>query len=169
MDLEFGDIYRYDRIDHFILIMGFDETEKEILYVPLSSKVYRPFSELRNFFNDHCISKCDIFIHNFFKKKEVAIAPARVRDCYFIDKDRYATHLSYDSVMVFNKDIDSIKKKDFEYFQSQGDMKYQTSLDEEDIVSLEVLISYSENISPSNKKIIKKSYKDKKQKIFDGK
>ena len=173
MIYEFGSIIdcRKDpSIDHFVLSLGIDGKDRVMYYV-VTSRTYRAFEKLCNFFNSNCISaKCagKHFEHEFKEKdengEEKKIIPVNLSDAFFLSQKTYSLRLTEDSMIVINSDPKTKEVKTFDLLRKEGFAISADKLSPADKQRLYTHIKTSKNISPNALNIIGKNFNSLKVK-----
>ena len=164
MDYEFGDIIdaRKTYYKHFILIFGLDDKDR-VLFEIITSKIYRAFDVLCDFFNSYCIgNKCrgNHFYQKFqnIQNKNKEIQAVNLTDVFFLDKKDYTGYLSNDSMIIINKDPETIDLEVFNKFKREKLVHYASRLSKEDTDRLYMHFKTSKHISNCSLSIIGKSF-----------
>jgi len=163
MSYKFGDIIncvQNNRIGHSILILGVNAGKGKILYETITSRTYRAFDNLCSFFNKYCIDeKCERGRFKRYFKDKNEIFPVDLFSVFFLDKDRYSSKLTTDSMVIINR---SPRTGDIKVFDNQRKNKlieYTISLSKDDIYRLYTHIRTSvDYIGEDNFKFIKRSF-----------
>ena len=163
---EFGDIVDARSapppLGHFIIVVG--ETKNEIMYFLVTSRTYRVFPEVVNFFND-CIDTSYKRFFSFFGKEREKLKTGRsitikgrLTDALFLDhKTHYAGHLNEDSmIMIGNprKMDQSVMKR----LKREDKIGSGGRLSNIDICKLITMLKQSQSISPSDDRFIRQSF-----------
>ncbi|MBU1177396.1 hypothetical protein KKH96_03055 [Patescibacteria group bacterium] len=164
MDYEFGDIINAIQTDceHFILIFGLDDKDR-VLYKIITSKIYRAFDVLCDFFNNYCIGdKCSRkrFYHKFQNRqnKNDEIQAVNLSDVFFLNKEDYMGYLSDDSMVIINSDLKIMDLEVLNRYKRQGLAHYASRLSKEDTDRLYIHLKTSKHISGLNLNAIGKSF-----------
>jgi hypothetical protein len=164
MDYEFGDIIDAKKTycKHFVMIFGLDDKER-VLYEIITSKIYRAFDVLCDFFNTHCIGdKCrdSHFYHKFQNRhnKDIEIQAVNLSDVFFLDKKDYTGYLRDDSMVIINSDPKTMDLKVLNEFKRRGLVCSASRLSKEDTDRLYIHLKTSKHISPYNLGVIGKSF-----------
>jgi hypothetical protein len=167
MNYEFGSIIdcRKDpSIGHFVLTLGIDGKGRVMYYV-ITSRIYRAFEKLCNFFNSNCISaRCAgrCFEHEFKEKdengQEKKIIPVNLSDVFFLSQKIYGLHLTEDSMIVINSDPKTKDLKTFNELKKEGFVFGADTLSRADKQKLYAHIRTSANISRNALNIIGRNF-----------
>lgn len=166
MDYEFGDIFdaRSSPLGHFVVIVGTipatRTSEEKILYYVVSSRIYKVFRKILDFFN-YCINKkYQPFFNHFSKERDnPQIARAgRLCTAFFLDYDEYTGHLEEDSYLLLNNDPAEIDASVLSAQVKVKTIKYRTRLGKPDLHKLMTAIRYCDHISPNNLNKVSSAY-----------
>src|SRR3989339_1428818 len=156
MDYEFGDIIdcrKTPSIKHFILIVGLNN-KKEVMYYIITSKTYKVFKNVLDFFND-CIEKKNPRFYHFFSKeeKDKRIYPTgNLCDAFFLDQHtNYQLCFEKDSMILINSEPDLADKAVVDEWITDHKAEYKSRLCRNDSEKLVHAIQLSDNVSPRNK------------------
>lgn len=166
MQFEFGDLFdaRNDPLGHFFVVVGTipqKGTEKErVLFYRLSSKVYKVFRKILDFFN-YCVSNnYPPFFHHFSKeKKKSQISQlGNLCDAFFIDQNDYSGQLDEDSYILLNEDPEESDADALNARIQEKIIKYSTKLSAADMYKLVAAFHCCNRISRNTKKRVNIAY-----------
>ncbi len=167
INYEFGDIIDCRKVEycfhsHFIIIFGLAGKDK-ILYSVITSQIYRAFDMLCDFFNDYCIgNKCSRkhFYNKFQNKrnKDKEIKPVNLSDVFFLDKKNYLGCLDKDSMIIINRDLDTIDLSVLNEYKKEKRINHASRLSNQDMFRLYEHLTTSKHISRYNLNYIGKSF-----------
>ncbi len=148
-DYGFGDVYdcrNVPEVEHFIVILGFQEIKgkKIIFYEKVTSRVYKAFKKLSDFFEGNCNGQCKKFKHNF-KDKTPIFHYGKLCFTLFLDKDE--NYLNEDSMVVIKGDPEKTDETIMEQWIKAGLAKSKTRISNVDIYKLMAILNNSDNLS----------------------
>lgn len=148
-DYGFGDVYdcrNVPEVEHFIVIFGFQEKKgkKIIFYEKVTSRIYKAFKKLSDFFEGNCNGQCKKFKHNFKDKKPV-FHYGKLCFTLFLDKDE--NYLDEDSMIVIKGEPERTEENIMELWIEEGLAKPKTRISNVDIYKLMAILNNSDNIS----------------------
>lgn len=170
MDPEIGDIFdcrKVPTLEHFILVVGIKESSKksparELLFYQITSRTYKVFGSILEFFND-CVEEKYHRFHLYFSKEEKGkkIYPTgKLADAYFIDgADKYNTCLGEDSMILINREPERMDMAVFENLKKKKLVISRDQLDYRDVARLVETLRFSKHISPYLEQLICSSHK----------
>ncbi|MBU1046638.1 hypothetical protein KKH36_02560 [Patescibacteria group bacterium] len=163
MKYEFGEIIdcrNSPTIKHFILILG-ETRRNEVMYYLITSRTYKVFRDLLDFFND-CIEKKNKRFFIYFgkeKNKSIIYPTGNLCDAFFLDKHfAYQGCLEKDSMIIINEDPKTEDKEVLTSWKSEGMASLRDKLNKQDSEKLILLIRRTENIRPRFKTEIGRNY-----------
>ena len=162
MDYDFGDILdcRDCAIEHFILVLGTNK-KNEVMYYQITSRTYKVFKNILDFFNDCIDNKYGRFFKHFSKEKgKLKIhQTGRLCDAFFLDeKTNYSGHLEVDSMVLINSEPEVMDKDALDNLHSNKLVKFRTRLEYNDFEKVTQLVKLSKYISTQNKSEIGRNY-----------
>lgn len=170
MNYEFGDIFDcrdYPSIKHFILVLGVNKKD-EIMYYRITSKVYKVFKNILDFFND-CIERKYRRFFNFFgkeKNREKICLTGNLCDAFFLDQNtNYCGYLDVDSMILINSEPELMERSVLDNLHKDKFAKYCARLCNDDSEKIIHYIRLSKHISVQNKNEIGRNYNSWK-KVF---
>ncbi|MCX6762967.1 MAG: hypothetical protein NT093_04285 [Candidatus Moranbacteria bacterium] len=148
-DYDFGDVYdcrNVPGVEHFIVIFGIQvlKGKKFILYERVTSRVYKAFKKLSDFFEGNCNGQCKKFKHNFKDTKHVYHV-GKLCFTLFLDKD--ANYLDEDSMMVIKGEPEKTEANILEKWVKEGMAKAKIRISDVDVYKLMAILNNSDNIS----------------------
>lgn len=148
-DYDFGDVYdcrNVPGVEHFIVIFGFQNIKgkKYIFYEKVTSRVYKAFKKLSDFFEGNCNGQCKKFKHNF-KDTNPVYHYGKLCFTLFLDKDE--NYLDEDSMIVVRGEPQKTEATILEQWIKEGMAISKTRISNVDIYKLIAILNNSDNIS----------------------
>ena len=149
IDYGFGDVYdcrNVPEVEHFIVILGFQEVKgrKFVFYEKVTSRVYKAFKKLSDFFEVNCNGQCKKFKNNF---KDIKPIYHYGKLCFtlFLDKDE--NYFDEDSMIVIKGEPEKTEATILEEWVKEGIAKSKTRISNVDVYKLMAILNNSDNIS----------------------
>jgi len=161
---EIGDIFdcrHYDPIGHFIVIVGVDKTNNNILYYYLNSRLYKVIPTIIEFFNWCIRDNYARFKQTFTKERAVheIHSYGNLKDVVFLDqKNDYPTTLTCDSIIVINREPNIFQYENYQQLRKERLALIKTKLTKHDKDKVVSTIKNSSNVGDKNTEIVSKSY-----------
>lgn len=148
-DYGFGDVYdcrNVPGVEHFIIILGFQEIKgrKFVFYEMVTSRVYKAFKKLSDFFEQNCRGKCNKFKHNFKDTKPINNI-GNLCSILFLDKNE--NFLDEDSMIVIKGEPVRAEATVLEKWITEDMAKPKVRISNVDIYKLIAILNNSDNIS----------------------
>lgn len=145
----FGDIYDcrdVPGVEHFIVIFGFQEIKgkKYIFYEKVTSRVYKAFKKLSDFFEGNCHGRCDKF-KNSFKDTNPIYHYGKL--CYTLFLEGNENFIEEDSMIVIKGEPQKTEATILEKWIKEGIAKANVRISNVDIYKLMSILNNSDNIS----------------------
>ena len=146
---DFGDVYdcrKAPGLDHFIIVVGVQNIGDKtyILFEKVTSRVYKAFKKLSDFFENNCHGQCNTFKHNF-KSDDHIYHYGKLCNTLFLDKDENFA-LTEDSMIVIKGDPHKTEVEVLENLIKAKMAVSKVRISDGDIYKLEAIIKNSGNI-----------------------
>ena len=175
MNYEFGDIIDARNVSfsrgHFIIVVGETNLKSqgrfELMYFTITSRVYKPFGKIVNFFNECIKNKYKKFFKHFKKEKPgykknsknhniTLIKPLSA--AVFLDCEEYSGILSQDSMVMITSEPDKVDKEVVKNFKDKEKINNAGRLTPLDVCRLITVLKNSPSISGYNDRKIRESF-----------